>query len=630
MGRFGRGHKRSVAPEPTVQAADDSGPLGVLVLHLESASGLRSADKNGLSDPYVTAKVAGNKTWRSRTCFKTLDPNWYQTHEFPGYLADLVSQPLQLRVYDFDVLTFNDPLGHLSVPLDDLLKPSASRATASGLEQLNPMQSEVHFRDVALKGVPSGRITFSVSFKFKYVVGLLPGTPVHASAAQALRRPQPQDATWLERGRDRVILSLTHRYFLYFAVLWTTTLLSFGALVALCFAALYLPKMFDPNAPEAVERGSGEFVRNPGPMWLGMSDAELEYWANNCIQVLTGLFTYFNLICLPWRCSIASSSGREFDSHETVMSMLDAEIGAAQATVSTHEQAAAAAEVARAEQLEANDAAKAKNKMRLAALKVRIDSETDVKFEQTRYVAGLRERLKDDSLLTSIVDGADASEAVPLGERGVRLVGANNVWMAEWRAELERQLLEHAATYEREKAALERAEKETSVESKRLHEQLVATQHALAKLQDYEKGLDAKLAASPKKGTPQTPDLHRVNERDDMVALPQSPRAGTPPVAPPLPAALAQNITMTSDDGEHPMKTTPYAAAHRYLSSAEEAFEAARVIDEVMDARYNPDLPPRWNRNSSIRRSQSASSSPSPKGTSPGSVFGRVTSGMFS
>ena len=26
-------------------------------------------------------------------------------------------------------------------------------------------------------------------FKLKYVVGLLPGTPVHASAAQALRRP---------------------------------------------------------------------------------------------------------------------------------------------------------------------------------------------------------------------------------------------------------------------------------------------------------------------------------------------------------------------------------------------------------------------------------------------------------
>ena len=96
---------------------------------------------------------------------------------------------------------------------------------------------------------PSGTVTFSVSFKFKYVVGLLPGTPVHASAAQALRRPPPLNATWLERGRDRVILSLTHRFYLYVAILWTLTLLSFGSWVAICFAALYLPQASLTSTP---------------------------------------------------------------------------------------------------------------------------------------------------------------------------------------------------------------------------------------------------------------------------------------------------------------------------------------------------------------------------------------------
>ena len=37
---------------------------------------------------------------------------------------------------------------------------------------------------------------------------------------------------------------------------------------------------------------------------IGLSDIELMQWANCCIQILTGLFSYLNGIAIPWRVSI--------------------------------------------------------------------------------------------------------------------------------------------------------------------------------------------------------------------------------------------------------------------------------------------------------------------------------------
>ena len=37
---------------------------------------------------------------------------------------------------------------------------------------------------------------------------------------------------------------------------------------------------------------------------IGLSDIELMHWANCCIQILTGLFSYLNGIAIPWRVSI--------------------------------------------------------------------------------------------------------------------------------------------------------------------------------------------------------------------------------------------------------------------------------------------------------------------------------------
>lgn len=86
---------------------EDSGPEGVLVFRLIRARNLIAADSNGYSDPYVVARLRGSRlqAWRSPTRWKTLNPDWDAVHEFPGYLSDLASYPLELKLYDYDTFS---------------------------------------------------------------------------------------------------------------------------------------------------------------------------------------------------------------------------------------------------------------------------------------------------------------------------------------------------------------------------------------------------------------------------------------------------------------------------------------------------------------------------------------------
>tara|TARA_B100000768_G_scaffold95307_1_gene89058 strand:+ start:181 stop:492 length:312 start_codon:yes stop_codon:yes gene_type:complete len=71
-------------------------------------------------------------------------------------------------VYDRDRLSMNDFMGKCQVSLTNL--------------ELN---STLEFKDVPLEGVPTGRVSFSARFELTPVFSLFPGTPLHASAAQA-------------------------------------------------------------------------------------------------------------------------------------------------------------------------------------------------------------------------------------------------------------------------------------------------------------------------------------------------------------------------------------------------------------------------------------------------------------
>ena len=269
---------------------EDSGPSGVLLFKLHHARNLKAADSNGKSDPYVLVRVPGTRTapWRSKTCYKTLDPTWDQSHEFPGYLADIVSQPLEIKVYDFDLLSFNDPIGSLSIPLWELMRQRHSMRTDEGGRRVASM----HFTDVPLEGVDTGTLSFSVSFELKWVIGLLPGTPVHASAAQALRRPPPADATCMELARDRLLLLLGHQLFLWIAILWLISLLSWGIFVGLCFIALYMPMII--VAIRGIARTAEENEADSSDDWymIGLSDDQLRMWSNICIQVRQHLLSH--------------------------------------------------------------------------------------------------------------------------------------------------------------------------------------------------------------------------------------------------------------------------------------------------------------------------------------------------
>ena len=128
----------------------------------------------------------------------------------------------------------------------------------------------------------SGTVSFSAHFAISPAFSLFPGAPVHASASQALNRRPPTDAGCLERTRDAVLRFLCRKAFLYIAFVWLAALVGVGAFVALLYLALFL-------LPEGA---------------IGMSTDEIQWWANACIQILTGLFSYLNTLTLPWRLSI--------------------------------------------------------------------------------------------------------------------------------------------------------------------------------------------------------------------------------------------------------------------------------------------------------------------------------------
>ena len=266
-----------------------SGPAGALVFTLHRGKDLVAADRNGRSDPYCIVKPFTCETWRSRVVYKTLNPVWEQKHEFDCHLMDVSRKPLSIRVYDFDILTLNDPIGTCRVDISALL--------TSGRE------NGLTFDDVPLQGVKHGSISFSLRFELKPVFALFPGTPVHASAAQALRRRPPADATCLEILRDGVLRLLSRKIFLYLAITWLVGLVVVIGFIVVFFSAMLLPAMTGAGTPREPPLAYAGWSREA--RLIGLSDADLMFWSNFWIQVINAFFSYLNLIVLPWRLSIA-------------------------------------------------------------------------------------------------------------------------------------------------------------------------------------------------------------------------------------------------------------------------------------------------------------------------------------
>jgi len=86
---------------------------GRLTITVKEAFLLRSADLNGLSDPYCVVSIYSNKKYtkvktRTHTIDCTLNPVWESTHEFDITGENIM---LYLEVFDYDLLSADDLLG---------------------------------------------------------------------------------------------------------------------------------------------------------------------------------------------------------------------------------------------------------------------------------------------------------------------------------------------------------------------------------------------------------------------------------------------------------------------------------------------------------------------------------------
>lgn len=92
---------------------------GTLKVFVRKATGLRAADLNGKSDPYVILR-ANDVEKRSKVIPKTLEPEWNEQHSFSGSLPQFLKEGLSIKVYDKDRITFDDFLGEARLSLVEL------------------------------------------------------------------------------------------------------------------------------------------------------------------------------------------------------------------------------------------------------------------------------------------------------------------------------------------------------------------------------------------------------------------------------------------------------------------------------------------------------------------------------
>uniref|UniRef100_A0A7S2MW23 C2 domain-containing protein n=1 Tax=Zooxanthella nutricula TaxID=1333877 RepID=A0A7S2MW23_9DINO len=154
---------------------------GALKVHIESATGLRSADHvpffGGASDPYCVCEIVGKPKVKceTRTVASTANPRWGHVAEFLNYTP---GDALQLTVFDRDTFTHSDCLGKVIVPGDTV---------RAGFDE-----------DLELDNCGHGRKA-TIRVRVEPALETMPQTTVTIQGAHGLR-----DADWLPfaKGSD--------------------------------------------------------------------------------------------------------------------------------------------------------------------------------------------------------------------------------------------------------------------------------------------------------------------------------------------------------------------------------------------------------------------------------------------
>jgi Ca2+-dependent lipid-binding protein len=142
------------ALDPEYSEADSS--KGLIELVLVEARDLVAADIRGTSDPYVRVQY-GEKKQRTKVIYKTLQPKWNQTMEFPDD-----GSSLELHVKDYNTLLPTSSIGNCVVEYQGL-KPN-----------------ETADKWIILQGVKHGEVHVRVTRKVTEIqrrASAGPGTP---------------------------------------------------------------------------------------------------------------------------------------------------------------------------------------------------------------------------------------------------------------------------------------------------------------------------------------------------------------------------------------------------------------------------------------------------------------------
>ena len=86
-------------------------------MHVIGARGLAAKDMSGTSDPYVLVSH-GEEVRKSEIMQKSLNPMW---DEHMVLLINTVMTPIKVEVFDSDLISQDDPLGHVNIDIRDLV-----------------------------------------------------------------------------------------------------------------------------------------------------------------------------------------------------------------------------------------------------------------------------------------------------------------------------------------------------------------------------------------------------------------------------------------------------------------------------------------------------------------------------
>ncbi|XP_056444156.1 multiple C2 and transmembrane domain-containing protein 1-like isoform X2 [Gadus chalcogrammus] len=108
------------ASAPLAANPDQEAPspgMHTLDVELRRGHNLAARDRGGTSDPYVKFKLSGKEVFRSKIINKNLNPVW---DERTTLILDGLSEPLYIKVFDYDFGLQDDFMGSAYLPLDSL------------------------------------------------------------------------------------------------------------------------------------------------------------------------------------------------------------------------------------------------------------------------------------------------------------------------------------------------------------------------------------------------------------------------------------------------------------------------------------------------------------------------------